>query len=134
MGSVLQVVPHITDAVQEWIKRVASIPVDGKEGPADVCVIELGGTVGNASQLSAFRWLAIVLRRRPIVSEDAHPPLFLFRSSQVPQEHLLVYGLLFPGDIESSHFVEALRQLEFDVGKSSSSSTPRRLYSKKWGR
>lgn len=23
------------------------IPVDGKDGPADVCVIELGGTIGN---------------------------------------------------------------------------------------
>lgn len=43
----LQVVPHITDAIQEWIERVAQIPVDGKEGPADVCVIELGGTIGK---------------------------------------------------------------------------------------
>ena len=42
----LQVIPHITDAVQDWIIAVAGIPVDGKEGPADVCVIELGGTVG----------------------------------------------------------------------------------------
>lgn len=23
------------------------IPVDGEEGPADVCVIELGGTIGK---------------------------------------------------------------------------------------
>ena len=44
-----QVVPHITDAIQEWIERVAMIPVDGKEGPADVCVIELGGTIGISS-------------------------------------------------------------------------------------
>ena len=43
----LKVVPHITDAIQEWIERVAKIPVDGKEGPADVCVIELGGTIGD---------------------------------------------------------------------------------------
>lgn len=43
----LKVVPHITDAIQEWIERVAIIPVDGKEGPADVCVIELGGTIGE---------------------------------------------------------------------------------------
>ena len=42
-----KVVPHITDAIQEWIERVAMIPVDGKEGPADVCVIELGGTIGK---------------------------------------------------------------------------------------
>lgn len=43
----VKVVPHITDAIQEWIERVAMIPVDGKEGPADVCVIELGGTIGT---------------------------------------------------------------------------------------
>lgn len=43
----LKVVPHITDAIQEWIECVAMIPVDGKEGPPDVCVIELGGTIGE---------------------------------------------------------------------------------------
>ena len=39
--------PHITDAIQDWIERVAHIPVDGKTSPADVCVIELGGTIGT---------------------------------------------------------------------------------------
>lgn len=29
------------------LERVAQVPVDGKEGPADVCVIELGGTIGK---------------------------------------------------------------------------------------
>lgn len=47
ISSLLQVVPHVTDAIQEWIERAAMIPVDGKEGPADVCVIELGGTIGT---------------------------------------------------------------------------------------
>lgn len=42
-------VPHITDAITNWIESVSVIPVDGKEGPADVCVIELGGTVGMSS-------------------------------------------------------------------------------------
>ena len=42
-----QVVPHITDEIQEWIERVAMNPVDGTEEPADVCVIELGGTIGK---------------------------------------------------------------------------------------
>lgn len=53
-----KVVPHITDAIQEWIERVAMVPVDGKEGPADVCVIELGGTIGEnkfyAASMQAF--------------------------------------------------------------------------------
>lgn len=39
--------PHITDAIQDWIERVAHIPVDGMIGPADVCVVELGGTIGT---------------------------------------------------------------------------------------
>ena len=41
----IQVVPHITDAIQEWIERVSIIYMDGSEGPVDVCIIELGGTV-----------------------------------------------------------------------------------------
>ncbi|XP_058101065.1 uncharacterized protein LOC131245549 isoform X1 [Magnolia sinica] len=51
LGKTVQVVPHITDAIQEWIERVAMIPVDGKEGPADICVIELGGTIGDIESM-----------------------------------------------------------------------------------
>ncbi|XP_039851593.1 CTP synthase-like isoform X3 [Panicum virgatum] len=47
LGKTVQVVPHITDEIQDWIERVAMNPVDGKEGPPDVCVIELGGTIGD---------------------------------------------------------------------------------------
>jgi hypothetical protein len=46
-----QVVPHITNEIQEWIERVAMNPVDGTEKPADVCVIELGGTIGKNNML-----------------------------------------------------------------------------------
>ncbi|KAK6118549.1 hypothetical protein DH2020_047705 [Rehmannia glutinosa] len=51
LGQTVQVVPHITDAIQEWIERVAAIPVDENEGPADVCVIELGGTIGDIESM-----------------------------------------------------------------------------------
>lgn len=51
LGKTVQVVPHITDAIREWIESVAVIPVDGKDGPADVCVIELGGTVGDIESM-----------------------------------------------------------------------------------
>ena len=47
----MQVVPHITDAIQDWIERVAHVPVDGKDGCPDVCVIELGGTVGDIESM-----------------------------------------------------------------------------------
>ncbi|KAL6500279.1 hypothetical protein OROHE_025645 [Orobanche hederae] len=51
LGKTVQVVPHITDAIKNWIESVSVIPVDGKEGPADVCVIELGGTVGDIESM-----------------------------------------------------------------------------------
>ncbi|KAJ3687469.1 hypothetical protein LUZ61_016633 [Rhynchospora tenuis] len=51
LGKTVQVVPHITDAIRNWIESVASIPVDGKAAPADVCVIELGGTVGDIESM-----------------------------------------------------------------------------------
>eukprot|EP00198_Chlamydomonas_reinhardtii_P008272 XP_001697609.1 CTP synthase [Chlamydomonas reinhardtii] len=44
LGKTVQVVPHITDAIQDWIQRVAARPVDGNSGVPHVCVIELGGT------------------------------------------------------------------------------------------
>jgi CTP synthase len=47
LGRTVQVVPHLTDAIQDWIERVAKIPVDDTNETPDVCIIELGGTVGD---------------------------------------------------------------------------------------
>ncbi|KAI9808836.1 MAG: CTP synthase ura7 [Phylliscum demangeonii] len=47
LGRTVQVVPHLTDAIQDWIERVARIPVDDTNEQPDVCIIELGGTVGD---------------------------------------------------------------------------------------
>mmetsp|Transcript_13810 Transcript_13810/g.34702 ORF Transcript_13810/g.34702 Transcript_13810/m.34702 type:complete len:563 (-) Transcript_13810:219-1907(-) len=65
LGKTVQVVPHITNEIQDWIERTAKIPTDDSGEEADVCLIEVGGTVG---------------------------------------------------DIESSVFLEALRQFQFRVG------------------
>ncbi|KAL5457407.1 hypothetical protein EMCRGX_G034659 [Ephydatia muelleri] len=57
LGKTVQVIPHITDAIQEWVERVARVPVSGDKIP-DVCVIELGGTVGDIEGMpfiEAFR-------------------------------------------------------------------------------
>jgi len=67
LGKTVQVVPHVTDAIQEWIQTVAEVPVDDSGLPPEICVIELGGTVG---------------------------------------------------DIESMPFIEALRQLQYNLGAS----------------
>ncbi|CAL9002643.1 unnamed protein product [Prunus brigantina] len=42
----IQEVPHI-NAIKTWIESISLIPVDGKESPADIYVIELGGIVGD---------------------------------------------------------------------------------------
>ena len=51
LGKTVQVVPHVTDCIMEWIERVAKIPCDGQSGPPDVCIIELGGTVGDIESM-----------------------------------------------------------------------------------
>lgn len=58
LGKTVQVIPHITDAVQDWIIDIAKRPADGSEETPDVCIIELGGTVGDiesAPYLEALR-------------------------------------------------------------------------------
>ena len=47
LGKTVQVVPHVTQEIQDWIERVALIPTDGCQGPPDVCLVEVGGTVGD---------------------------------------------------------------------------------------
>jgi CTP synthase len=51
LGKTVQVVPHVTNAIQDWIERVAYESVDGKVGPADICLIEVGGTVGDIESM-----------------------------------------------------------------------------------
>tara|TARA_B100000683_G_C12492204_1_gene554951 strand:- start:827 stop:2461 length:1635 start_codon:yes stop_codon:yes gene_type:complete len=46
LGKTVQVIPHVTDAVQDWIEEVANYSAED-ESPADACIIELGGTVGD---------------------------------------------------------------------------------------
>ena len=46
LGKTVQIVPHVTNAIQDWIERVSVVPTSGDE-TADICLIELGGTVGD---------------------------------------------------------------------------------------
>lgn len=39
------VVPHITDAIQEWVVKQAKVPVDDDDVEPQVCVIEVGLTL-----------------------------------------------------------------------------------------
>ncbi|XP_033221887.1 CTP synthase-like isoform X5 [Belonocnema kinseyi] len=58
LGKTVQVVPHITDAVQEWVERVANHSVSEDGNKPEVCIIELGGTIGDIEGMpfvEAFR-------------------------------------------------------------------------------
>lgn len=46
LGKTVQIVPHITDAIQQHLIQTSQIPVkDGKK--PEVCIVELGGTIGD---------------------------------------------------------------------------------------
>ncbi|KAK7323996.1 hypothetical protein VNO77_27501 [Canavalia gladiata] len=60
------VVPHIMDAIKDWIESMTVIFVDGKEGPADVCVIEWGGTLVTLSLWHLLRLYVGEQKAKPI--------------------------------------------------------------------
>jgi len=63
LGKTVQVVPHITGEIEDWIKRVAKVPVDDTGEEPDVCIVELGGTVGDIESM-AFVEALCELRRK----------------------------------------------------------------------
>jgi CTP synthase len=62
LGGTVQVIPHITDEIKAWIQSAAQI--NGTD--AEVCVVEVGGTVGDIESLpflEAIRQMGITLGR-----------------------------------------------------------------------
>lgn len=45
LGKTVQIIPHVTNAIKEWITRVA------ETSAADVCLVEVGGTVGDIESM-----------------------------------------------------------------------------------
>ncbi|XP_044727134.1 CTP synthase 2 [Chrysoperla carnea] len=66
LGKTVQVIPHITDQIQEWVERVAKKSVSpGGEEP-QVCIVELGGTIGDIEGMpfvEAFRQFQFRVKR-----------------------------------------------------------------------
>ena len=48
LGKTVQVIPHVTNEIQDFIKRGAGI---GTDHPVDVAIVEVGGTVGDIESL-----------------------------------------------------------------------------------
>ena len=63
LGKTVQVIPHITNEIQDFIERGATAAWDGK---ADVAIVEIGGTVGDIESLpfvEAARQMSLRLGR-----------------------------------------------------------------------
>src|ERR1041384_5704537 len=62
LGGTVQVIPHITDEIKSWIASAAV----GNGTEAEVCVVEVGGTVGDIESLpflEAIRQMGITMGR-----------------------------------------------------------------------
>jgi len=105
LGKTVQVIPHVTDAIQDWIERVARQPVEASSSAR--------GAGAPAKEGSA----AAAAAAPPVASsdddgdEDGGSPL------GTPDICLIEVGGTV-GDIESHVFLEALRQFAARVGYS----------------
>ena len=62
LGATVQVIPHITDEIKDSVRRGA--------GDADICLVEIGGTVGDIESLpflEAIRQMGVELGRDKVV-------------------------------------------------------------------
>jgi CTP synthase len=48
LGKTVQVIPHVTNEIQEFVKRGAGV---GTDDAVDVAIVEIGGTVGDIESL-----------------------------------------------------------------------------------
>ncbi|KAJ6572171.1 CTP synthase N-terminus-domain-containing protein [Mycena capillaripes] len=81
LGKTVQIVPHVTNAIQDWIERVAQIPVDDTGDEPDLCIVELGGTVGDIESAP------FVEAMRQFQFRVGHDNFALIHVSLVPDMH-----------------------------------------------
>jgi CTP synthase len=85
LGATVQVIPHITDEIKEGVKKGA--------GDADICLVEIGGTVGDIESLpflEAIRQMGIELGHDRVVYVHLTLVPFITTSSEIktkPTQH-----------------------------------------------
>jgi len=85
LGATVQVIPHITDEIIQSVKRGA--------GDADVCLVEIGGTVGDIESLpflEAIRQMGVELGRERAIYIHLTLVPFIAASSEIktkPTQH-----------------------------------------------
>ncbi len=99
LGETVQIIPHITEQIKACITHAAHEPLNNGE-PAKICLVEVGGTVGD---IESMPFLEAVRQMR----------------SELPKEDtILVHLTLVPGDTmgelktkPTQHSVKTLREL-----------------------
>lgn len=74
LGKTVQIIPHITDEIKEWTRRVA------RESGADICLVEVGGTVGD---IESMPFLEAV---RQMHGEEEEEDIFFIHVTLVPED------------------------------------------------
>ena len=87
LGKTVQIVPHMTDAIQRWIQDVAQRPVkdwfyDGKMVQPEICIVELGGTAGDIEGMPYFEAIRQLIYKLP------HQDTCVFHVTYVPVLHV----------------------------------------------
>jgi len=99
LGETVQIIPHITEQIKTCIRHAAETPVNGGD-QAEICLVEVGGTVGD---IESMPFLEAVRQMRGELPEA---------------DSLLIHVTLIPadsmGDMKTKptqHSVKALREL-----------------------
>jgi CTP synthase len=80
LGKTVQMIPHVTDKIKEMIRKAASIVVEkNQDKPADVCLIEIGGTVGDLESSIFFEAI------RQFTNEEGSDNCAIILISYVPE-------------------------------------------------
>jgi len=98
LGKTVQIVPHITDEIREWIKRVAH------KSNAHICLVEIGGTVGD---IESMPFLEAV---RQLHQEVGHENIIFLHTTLIP-----VVGVVGEQKTKpTQHSVKELRAIGID--------------------
>ena len=116
LGDTVQIIPHITDEIKASIRRAALEP-DAEGRVAEVCLVEVGGTVGD---IESMPFLEAVRQMRGELPQDE---TVLIHVTLVPEDTM--------GDMKTKptqHSVKALREVglypDMIVGRATNPLSP----------
>ena len=83
LGKTVQIIPHVTDEIIRRIRELSTVSVsnDCSVEEPDVCVIELGGTIGDlesgAFDLSPYHIISLLVTKRLLLLRQDHSSIFI---------------------------------------------------------